>query len=335
MSSVPKLLIGLSCPGCGGTNEVTEGSRLAFCPYCGSALAITADDAGVTRLMYKMEITEAEAERSARKWFGAFPKARDLSATAVITEIFPMYLPFWRVVGTGKGVACGYSTHTDKDGHTQRTYHEDSSDAEYLWSVIACQTGDLGIATPPELKGTLLPYTDGDIPVFEITSSRDEAYDQADTDIRMEAHRRAASGIETLTFSKTFCIPREFSLLYYPYWIVRYQYRERDYFVVLDGVSGDPVSGRAPGDQTYQALAAGLGAGFGGLFAGLGVAYAVFSNSEYALAGLSGLVIGLILVLAGYWMFRFGSEVTEGKLTGGVTFSMKGFGQKTVREIER
>ena len=210
MSSVPKLLIGLSCPGCGGTIEVTEGSRLAFCPYCGSALAITADDAGVTRLMYKMEITEAEAERSARKWFGAFPKARDLSATAVITEIFPMYLPFWRVVGTGKGVACGYSTHTDKDGHTQRTYHEDSSDAEYLWSVIACQTGDLGIATPPELKGTLLPYTDGDIPVFEITSSRDEAYDQADTDIRMEAHRRAASGIETLTFSKTFCIPVSF-----------------------------------------------------------------------------------------------------------------------------
>ena len=123
--------------------------------------------------------------------------------------------------------------------------------------------------------------------------------------------------------------------LTFAYFIVRYQYRERDYFVVLDGVSGDPVSGRAPGDQTYQALAAGLGAGFGGLFAGLGVAYAVFSNSEYALAGLSGLVIGLILVLAGYWMFRFGSEVTEGKLTGGVTFSMKGFGQKTVREIER
>lgn len=150
---------------------------------------------------------------------------------------------------------------------------------------------------------------------------------QADTDIRMEAHRRAASGIETLTFSKTFCIPREFSLLYYPYWIIRYQYRERDYFVVLDGVSG-----RAPGDQTYQAIAAGLGSGFGGLFAGFGIAFAAFSDSEYALAGL---VIGIILVLAGYWVFRFGSEVTEGKLTGGISFSLKGFGQKTVREIER
>lgn len=335
MSSVPNLLIGLSCPGCGGAIEVTEGSRLAFCPYCGSALAITADDAGVTRLMYTMEVTETEAESAARKWFGTFPKARDLAAAGVITEIFPMYLPFWRMVGTGKGIACGYSTHTDKDGHTQTTYHEGSSDAEYLWSVIACQTGDLGIVTPPELKGKLQPYTDGDIPVFETTSSRDEAHDQADTDIRMEAHRRAASGIETLTFSKTFCIPREFSLLYYPYWIIRYQYRERDYFVVLDGVSGQPVSGRAPGDQTYQAIAAGLGSGFGGLFAGLGIAYAMFSDSEYALAGLSGLIIGLILVLAGYWMFRFGSEVTEGKLTGGLSFSMKGFGQKTVREIER
>ena len=266
---------------------------------------------------------------------GAFPKARDLAATAVITEIFPMYLPFWRMVGTGKGIACGYSTSTDKDGHTQTTYHEDSSDAEYLWSVIACQTGDLGIVTPPELNSRLLPYTEGDIPVFETTSSRDEAYDQADTDIRMEAHRRAASGIETLTFSKTFCIPREFSLLYYPYWIIRYQYRERDYFVVLDGVSGSPVSGRAPGDQTYQAIAAGLGSGFGGLFAGFGIAFAAFSDSEYALAGLAGLVIGIILVLAGYWVFRFGSEVTEGKLTGGISFSLKGFGQKTVREIER
>ena len=146
----------------------------------------------------------------------------------------------------------------------------------------------------------------------------------------MEAHRRAASGIETLTFSKTFCIPREFSLLYYPYWIIRYQYRERDYFVVLDGVSS-----RAPGDQTYQAIAAGLGSGFGGLFAGFGIAFAAFSGSEYALAGLAGLVIGIILVLAGYWVFQFGSEVTDGKLTGGISFSLKRFGQKTVWEIER
>ncbi len=335
MSSTPNLLVGLSCPGCGGTIEVAEGNRLAFCPYCRSALAITADDAGVTRFMYKMELSESAAESAARKWFRAFPKARDLAASAVITEIFPMYLPFWQLIGTGKAIACGYSTHTDKDGHTHTTHYEESSDGEYVWSVIACQTGDLGIAVPPEPHGKLLPYTDGDIPVFETTASRDEAYDQADTDIRMEAHRKAASGIETLTFSKTFCVPREFSLLYYPYWIIRYQYRERDYFVVLDGVSGTPVSGRAPGDQTYQALAAGLGSGFGGLAAGAGVAYAAYSGSEYALAGFGGVVMGLILVLAGYWMFRFGSEITEGKLTGGISLSTKGFGQKTVREMKR
>ncbi len=45
--------------------------------------------------------------------------------------------------------------------------------------------------------------------------------------------------------------------------------------------------------------------------------------------------MGLILVLAGYWMFRFGSEITEGKLTGGISLSTKGFGQKTVREMKR
>lgn len=195
--------------------------------------------------MYRMEIDSAVAESAAKKWFGIFPKARDLASTAHITEIFPMYLPFWRMVGTGKAIACGYSTSTDKDGRTTTTHYEESSEGEYLWSVIACQTGDLGISVPPDPDGKLLPYIEGDIPVFETTTSRDEAYDQADSDIRMEAHKRASSGIETLTFSKTFCIPREFSLLYYPHWIIRYQYRERDYFVVLDGVSGAPISGRA------------------------------------------------------------------------------------------
>lgn len=84
---------------------------------------------------------------------------------------------------------------------------------------------------------------------------------------------------------------------------------------MFDGVSGKPVSGRPPGDQTYQAIAAGLGS-----------ADAAFPDSEYELFGLAGFVVGLVLALAGYWVFLFGSEVTEGKLTGGISFSMKGFG---------
>lgn len=333
MSGMPKILIGMSCPNCGGQIEVTEGKRLAHCNFCDAALAITSEDVGVAKLMYKMQLDKNSAEKTARKWFGGFPKARDLSKSAVITEIFPIYIPFWRLSGTGKAIVCGSSTSKDRDGSAHITYHENISEGEYLWSVIGCQTGDLGIVTPPEPKEDLLPYVEGEIPVFDTTMSRDEAFDEADTDIRMAVYRKALLGIDTMTFTKTFCIPQEFSLLYYPYWIVRYSYRNLDYFVVLDGVTKKVVSGRAPGDKTYQSIAAGLGAGFGGLVAGISISYALFSGSEFAFAGFAGLIVALILVLAGYWVFRFGSDITEGKLTGGITLSKSAFGQKTVREV--
>lgn len=333
MAASVRLMVGMTCPSCGGAIEVREGSRLAHCSFCDAALAITADDAGVAKLMYPRRVSEDEALAAAKRWFGVFPKARDLAATAEVTEQFSMYIPFWRLSGTGKAIVCGTSTSKDKDGHATTTPHEEIAEGEYVWSTIACQTGDLGITTPPQPDSGLQPYVEGDVPVFETTSSRDEAFDAADSDIRMEVYRKASAGIDTMTFTKTFCIPREFCLLYYPYWIIRYQYRARDYFVVLDGVSGVPVSGRAPGDTAYQAIAAGLGAGFGGLVTGICIAFAAFSGSEYALWGLAGIVAGLVLVLAGYWVFRFGSDVVEGKLTGGISFSTKGFGQKTVQEV--
>jgi hypothetical protein len=329
------ILTGMSCPNCGGTIEVTEGSRLARCSYCNAMLAVVSDDAGIRKLMYRMVLDKASAGNAARAWFAAFPKARDLPEKAVITEIFPMYLPFWRLSGTGKAIVCGRAERRDREGHTHTAYHENISESSYLWSAAACQTGDLGISAQPEPDAPLIPYREGEIPVFDTVVSKDEAFDEADSDIRMEAYQKALTGIDSMTFTRTFCIPHDFSLVYYPYWIVRYSYRTLDYFAVLDGVTGSVVSGRAPGDKTYQSAAAGLGAGFGGLAAGISIAYALFSGSEFVIpAVIAGLLLALIFVLAGYWIFRFGSDITEGKLTGGISLSKNAFGHKTVTEVK-
>ncbi|MDR3102642.1 MAG: hypothetical protein LBU24_05455 [Methanocalculaceae archaeon] len=127
MSNVPSLLMGLSGLGRGGAIEMTEGNLPVFGKYCGSALVTTADNAGVTRLMYEIEVCKEVTEAVACEWFDAFPKAHNLALSTAITEIFPMYPPFWRLTGT------------DKDRHTKTTHHEKSSDGEYLLLVNTCQ----------------------------------------------------------------------------------------------------------------------------------------------------------------------------------------------------
>jgi hypothetical protein len=54
----------------------------------------------------------------------------------------------------------------------------------------------------------------------------------------------------------------------------------------------------------------GFGSGFGGLFAGSGTAFAVAAAD---VSNIWHVAAGAALSLAGYWMFRFGAEVTDGR----------------------
>jgi len=110
---------------------------------------------------------------------------------------------------------------------------------------------------------------------------------------------------------EVFVDPKAFELIFYPFWVVRYNYSDRDYFAVADGVTGDILSGRAPGDPLYQSLSIGAGGSIGGAITGIGLGFSILSESGLVVATS---IVGLTVLYMSYYQFRYRSEIIVGDL---------------------
>ena len=309
----------MTCPSCGGQVECEEGEELVLCKFCESVFALTTDE-GINKVMYKLTVEKDKALDKVKAWFSDGPKAQDLPTTAVITEAYPLYLPFWRLIARGKACVCGIEEQTrGKDNERVEIPHEALINREYIYSEIACEPGDLGIRSIilPE-RAEAISIKDQNIVTFGVTKSRDEAYDIGGNSIKDSAIQDGSAKMSKVYFSKSFFFPKAFTLIYYPFWIVRYKYQERDYFATVDGITARIVSGRAPGNAGSQSTAAGIGGALAGGVAGLGIGMVVATDG--ADLGVGMLIIGLIAAVAllGYFYtrFRYGDEILEGALDG-------------------
>lgn len=306
---MPDISVGLNCPACGGALSVAEGENTAICQYCNSTLYVEGDQ-GVTTIAFKNKLLKDGAAGASHSWWAKMPKARDLKSTGKIVESYPIYLPFWRTVTRVAGWICGYEEHrrTDKDGHVtvERVYLERIVNNDYVFSEIACDPGDLGIRSLKNFMGET-SFADFDmIPTYEATTSKDDAIAKAKANALATA--RSSAHVPNVTFEKIHVIPKRLSMIYYPIWVVRYNYKDRMYFDSVDGVTGQVLSGRAPGDPMFQALAATAGASVGGLIAAAGI---IFSNGAAEIAAI-GVVVGFVVLYIAYRWFRHGSEVIQG-----------------------
>lgn len=304
------LSIGLSCPSCGGAITINEGDNVVNCQYCGSTLFVEGDQ-GVQTIAFKNKMAREAAVNAAQLWWKKGLKARDLRKTGAVTECYPIYLPFWSIGTRVAGWVCGYEerTHTDSKGrsHTEKVYKEEMILQDLVFSEIACDPGDLGLRTMRNFSGEST-FEDFDmIPTFESTTSHDDANAHAKAD--SIARGRAAAHIPHVTFERLQVLIKKTSMIYYPVWVVRYNYRDRMYILTVDGVTGAVLSGRAPGDPLFQSLAVTAGTSIGGLAAAGGILFTVGSGSEF---GIAGVIFGLIILGATYFFFRHGSEIIEG-----------------------
>lgn len=107
---------------------------------------------------------------------------------------------------------------------------------------------------------------------------------------------------------------RDFFLI--PLWVARYEYQERIYPVVLDGLSSVPVHGKAPGN-VYVRAGALVGAMLAGtnlfLFSALMLSNSWLTDRSKLLSSLLGFVFMALLafgfIRAGYRLFCYGGEV--------------------------
>ncbi len=304
--------LNLSCPNCGGTVTSVEGQRTIACPYCQS-LSFVEGDRGTYTVMFENKMEETNVRNGLTQWLDKGLKARDLPQEASVTEVYPIYVPYWRLRARAAGWVCGYreERHTDSQGntHTKRVPMEKMVFRDFEWSEIACDPGDIGVRRLPNLYGNVIAHEDGSIPTFEPTTSPDNAREMGVKAV--ESMAISSANVPNITFQKMHVSPKYLGLTYYPIWMSRYTYRGRSYFATFDGVSGKSLSGRAPGDPLYQSMALVGGTVLGGAIAGASITIGLPAAGEI---GLAGVVVGVIIFVAGFFFFRHGSEVTEGDI---------------------
>lgn len=308
------LSVGLSCPTCGGAISLPEGENVVSCQYCGSALFIEGDQ-GVTTIAFKNKAQRDAAMMATQRWWTHGWKARDLKTSGKIVESYPIYLPFWKTTTRVAGWICGYEERrrTDNKGNTtvERIPKEVMVLQDYVFSEIACDPGDLGIRTMRNLQGET-SFADFEmIPTFEATTSKDNAVEHAKNDAFSRA--RAGARVPHVTFERLHVFPKSLTMIYYPVWVVRYDYRGRMYMDTVDGVTGQVLSGRAPGDPLFQSMAMTGGAVVGGLIASGSIIAAGASYFNDGRIAAVGVAIGAAILFLAYRFFRHGSERVEGE----------------------
>lgn len=301
---------GLICPNCSGVVPVAEGARIVRCPYC-SQHSLVQGERGIQRWQVQRRVEREQAQQAMQGFFSGAKKARDLRAKAQITEMFLAYLPFWRVDATVAGWRFGRV----KSGDESKPAEKEVLKSMY-WNDAALDVTEFGVHRVTVFREHLQPFDSqalhAEAMVFEPAESPTEARAEAEAYFRYRAQQEAS--LSSTYYEEIHVLHPHFSLVYYPVWIGRYEYRNRHYQVVVDGVNGKVMYGKAPGNHLYRAgmLVLAMAAGNFILVNGTALAGFLTSDSDDG-AGLLLLpiLLGIGLIIAGYRAFRYGEEVED------------------------
>ena len=300
-----KVIRGMRCPSCGGSIDLTEGSVFANCQFCNSGM-IVQGDRGYARYYVPLKVSRDAAMQKAKKWFEGIDKARDLKTTAQVTELFPVYVPFWRVNGTVIGWVLG---DVQKGSGKDKRYEavERRVNKLYDFNCPACDIGEFGVKYVDLTGDEILPFDLEKVQAqgmtFGVLTTPTDVIQMCDKDFLQSAER--STGVSRVTFKKLHLIGRNFSIIYYPLWVIRYKYRERIYQITADAESGELLYGRAPGNNLYR-----VGVFLGCTIAANLVVTTILRSGNVEFQGIIGLLVGCALViLLGYRKLRFGGEV--------------------------
>jgi hypothetical protein len=250
----------------------------------------------------------------------------DLSRQAQVTEVFLVYLPYWRALAQSAGWFFGQKR--VGSGKEERYEPREVQILENMeWTGAAGDVAEFGVESVRMEGAQLAAYAPealhADGLVFEPTGSETEAQERA----RRIWSNRALTKASLNRVGQAFLrfLRHTLALVYYPLWVARYTYRQRAYQVVVDGASGQVLYGKAPGNIYFRALMLLGGTALGSFVVvdGLALALAILGNSNSSHGDSSlwllaiPLVAGAALIGGGYRLFRWGEEV-ETRIKGEV-----------------
>jgi hypothetical protein len=218
-------------------------------------------------------------------------------------------MPFWRVRATVVGCVLG----DVKRGSGNKTTYEPVERRilkKFEYTCPACDIGEFGVKWVELTGDEILPFNLEAVQkegmTFEVLTTPTEVV--TDCDRRFMKWAENSAGVSRVTFSRLHMIGRTHDIIYYPLWILRYEYRKRIYQITADAESGDLLYGRAPGNNLYRVIS---------LIACMAIPNFILtsilrSSSSSDGEGVIALAIFSIgLMLFGFWKFRYGGEIKK------------------------
>jgi len=240
----------IRCSHCGAPVEFKPGEIIATCKYCGFTTVIETGQAFTfEHSLILNKFDQKSIDEPIQDWMrGGFLKPGDLARKSKITERDLVYLPFWVVTveakSTYKGIFERVAPAIVKEGTISK---------EYEWLVLAREasgfpTREYGV--PLEGK---IPFDfrkiEGFAKLLNSEMDRDAALEIAKQQI--EDHHRflLQQDVDKIVEIKTEVTQKQTVYLHAPIWFIKYEYKGKDYQLIIEGTSGTALKGDIPASR--------------------------------------------------------------------------------------
>jgi hypothetical protein len=237
----------IKCSHCGGPIAFKPGEILATCKYCGFTVVIeTGQTFTFEHSLLMNKYDQTQVEEPIRDWMKeGFLKPPDLAKKSKIVRKELIYLPFWVVSAEAKssyeGIFERIAPAIVKEGKVEK---------EYNWLVLARKATEFPTKeydVPLEGK---IPFDFRKIEAFaKVLNSeidRDEAVELAKQQIEDHHHFLIKEDVDKVIEMKTELNVKQVVYLHAPIWFVKYEYKGKDYQLLVDGATGTPIKGDIP-----------------------------------------------------------------------------------------
>lgn len=237
----------IRCSNCSAPIKFNPGEILATCQYCGFTVVIeTGKTFTFEHSMILNQFDPVQVEKPVRDWMrSGFMKPGDLARSSKILEKTLMYLPFWiihvNVVSKYKGVFERLTPPTIKEGKIEK---------EYNWLVLARKATEFPTREyeiPLEGK---IPYDfrriEGFAKVLNSEVSKEDAADIAREEIEDLHQFLAKKFVDKIIEIKSESSVSDTSYLHAPIWFIKYEYKGKNYQLLIDGATGTAIKGDIP-----------------------------------------------------------------------------------------
>ncbi|MGD0495095.1 MAG: hypothetical protein ABSB28_03530 [Candidatus Bathyarchaeia archaeon] len=237
----------IKCSHCGAPIAFEPGEMLATCKYCGFTVVIeTGQPFTFEHSLLLNKYDPSQVEEPVRSWMReGFLKPSDLARKSKIVEKELIYLPFWVVSvearSSYKGIFERITPAVEKEGTIEK---------EYDWLVLARKATEFptrDYEVPLEGK---IPYDFRRIEAFAkvLNSEMDKnhAEEQAKQEIEDNHRFLAQQDVDKIVDMKTEVKIEETVYLHTPLWFVKYEYKGKDYQLIVDGATGTAIKGDIP-----------------------------------------------------------------------------------------